>query len=457
MNSEYTREETFTALKQEYREDAGHSYLIIDPEEELHTEGYFFLMVRENRIPGVVPFTVRCQNGQTLLCYDITNRRSLRSEYERKQMNDSVLAELLGALCSCVETVRGYLLGAQRFLLSSEYVYRNAQSGVLEFLCMPAGPDNTLQQAQLLAEFILQKLDHSDRAAVARGYRFYQEVFAPGCVLSQAARTALLEGCVQETSAASEKTEEYMQDEYHELEGQENEYEGETRRKRSGKSLFPAAGAAVLLALCTAAYLAEYLNVTQYGGLSFLIILCGGFLKRRVLSAQPAKTGRKQRWLDEAGADAEWMAEMRERKRELRRELYREETHSLPKDYSASDTVLLDEWDQKEAFVLQPDEEKYPIIKLSGQNRNVRIGRGGGQADILLDEDTVSRIHARIFFKEEGWFLVDLNSKNGTWADEERLKPQEEKRLEDGDRILFGSVSYTVRSLTEERTELLPG
>ena len=75
----------------------------------------------------------------------------------------------------------------------------------------------------------------------------------------------------------------------------------------------------------------------------------------------------------------------------------------------------------------------------------------------LPGEDTVSRIHARIFFKEEGWFLIDLNSKNGTWADEERLKPQEEKRLEDGDRILFGSVSYTVRSLTEERTELLPG
>ena len=57
------------------------------------------------------------------------------------------------------------------------------------------------------------------------------------------------------------------------------------------------------------------------------------------------------------------------------------------------------------------------------------------EGDILLEENSVSSIHACITRKEDGYYLEDLDSTNGTFI---RIKG--ERKLEDGDEILIGLV-----------------
>jgi pSer/pThr/pTyr-binding forkhead associated (FHA) protein len=50
----------------------------------------------------------------------------------------------------------------------------------------------------------------------------------------------------------------------------------------------------------------------------------------------------------------------------------------------------------------------------------VSIGRSSDNT-LILDEEFVSDHHARLRVKDDGWWLEDLSSTNGTWVKGERL------------------------------------
>lgn len=68
------------------------------------------------------------------------------------------------------------------------------------------------------------------------------------------------------------------------------------------------------------------------------------------------------------------------------------------------------------------------------KQEKVLIGRFFS-CDILLNNSNVSRIHAEITRHDGGWFIRDLESRNGTWLNGNRLIPWEEYLLKDNDYI----------------------
>jgi hypothetical protein len=65
------------------------------------------------------------------------------------------------------------------------------------------------------------------------------------------------------------------------------------------------------------------------------------------------------------------------------------------------------------------------------------IGRDP-QADLQIEDDTLSAIHARVFYKNDQWMAEDLQSTNGTFLNDERLSTP--SVLVDGDEINCGKV-----------------
>lgn len=66
----------------------------------------------------------------------------------------------------------------------------------------------------------------------------------------------------------------------------------------------------------------------------------------------------------------------------------------------------------------------------------VVVGRSS-DCDIALDDPTVSRRHAALVHRGDEWWVVDLESTNGTQVNDE---PTAEQRLRRGDRIEFGEA-----------------
>ncbi len=74
----------------------------------------------------------------------------------------------------------------------------------------------------------------------------------------------------------------------------------------------------------------------------------------------------------------------------------------------------------------------------------LRVGRLE-TLEMSLTDVSVSRIHAEIRQNQEGWFLRDVGSTNGTFLNGERLAGWQGRQIIPGDNIRFGSVAFRVR------------
>jgi hypothetical protein len=78
--------------------------------------------------------------------------------------------------------------------------------------------------------------------------------------------------------------------------------------------------------------------------------------------------------------------------------------------------------------------ETFPL-----QGERMTIGRSP-DAQIFLDDVTVSRDHAVLVHRGDGWFLDDSGSLNGTYVNRRRI---ESHRLQDGDELQIGKYKLT--------------
>ena len=70
------------------------------------------------------------------------------------------------------------------------------------------------------------------------------------------------------------------------------------------------------------------------------------------------------------------------------------------------------------------------------------IGKGKTAADVLLFSPAVSRLHARLTWDGETYGVSDLNSKNGTFINDQLLPAGETYALNAGDKIQFADLTY---------------
>lgn len=82
----------------------------------------------------------------------------------------------------------------------------------------------------------------------------------------------------------------------------------------------------------------------------------------------------------------------------------------------------------------------YEGLEILLEAREVVIGRGQ-RADIVLAEPTISREHAMIGWNSDGWYIEDLGSTNGSFANGSRV---DHHRLKQGDEIMIGRLVLEV-------------
>ncbi len=82
------------------------------------------------------------------------------------------------------------------------------------------------------------------------------------------------------------------------------------------------------------------------------------------------------------------------------------------------------------------------------QGREVLLGRSS-DLDMVLVEEMVSRRHARILWAGDDISIEDLGSTNGTFVNGEKI---EERRIQEGDRILIGTSILKLVPATQQAT-----
>mgnify|MGYP000844587982 CR=1 FL=1 len=74
------------------------------------------------------------------------------------------------------------------------------------------------------------------------------------------------------------------------------------------------------------------------------------------------------------------------------------------------------------------------------------IGRLKEQVDFCLNNPAIGKMHAELKKTEEGIFVTDMNSRNGTKINGERLEPSREYKLEHGARLTLANEEFIFNS-----------
>jgi hypothetical protein len=77
----------------------------------------------------------------------------------------------------------------------------------------------------------------------------------------------------------------------------------------------------------------------------------------------------------------------------------------------------------------------------AGSHDDLLIGRDARACDVLLNDRTVSRRHARLRYRDGSWIIQDLRSTNGISLNGERVG---RCRLQPGDELLLGAQRLEV-------------
>ena len=94
----------------------------------------------------------------------------------------------------------------------------------------------------------------------------------------------------------------------------------------------------------------------------------------------------------------------------------------------------------------QPFALSIPALALPS---GVTLGRSPSNSEFIIDNESVSREHVRLFYADGYLYAEDLNALNGTRINGRLLNPYEQVVLQNNDQLQIGPVVFQVRLIPE--------
>lgn len=449
-------------LDVKYFKDYRHNYLIIKDDGSLSENVYQRKMVAENTIKGLLNCQERYINGEILLYYEITSRQSLLHIYDGKSIGMKELGSFFVQLKVVNDMLQKYLLDGGSLVLLPEYIFQNIETGEYAFLYYPGSDEGSLSK---LMDFFISKVNGEDMEAVEAVYKIADLINREQFVLDE-----VLKWFQDDISDRNKNRSSYeMQYQSQNLSNQsqsgqalwsgygreplpdEREYNAQggepqnsvmartsaeevdvKENKRDFKKVLPVLGIGILGAgiLTYIMYLyplsyREELYIIGGWILIAALILCsiGWYLyplliKKEKIRQQESPEGEK----------------------------YYTPVCESDESFSNTDignTVFIPWTENYENKLYSMDKKVKCHIDLG--NLPLTVGKMAGAVDMVIDEKSISRMHAKFFRDGNKIYISDLNSTNGTFRNGMRLSPNASEIIEPGDEIRLGKLKFIYR------------
>ena len=382
------------------------------------------LMLRR-KLPGLLAVEKAYMDGEGQYWYNISGKQSLDMYCRVKEVDISFIEKLIMSICSEMEILEWNLIQTNCLMLDPELIFITNSNQEIIFTVYPGGSGTIETEFQQLMEFLLTKVDHKDTQAVKAAYGIYEKTLLDGYSITdirdEIVRTRQNEGkkaAVEESGGNG--TEKVWREENNQPVVPERKYEDHPDKKRKGETVKRA-------------------NRKKKGE------------KKKEQKAWISKLKKlliEIGLLEEEGTGKrvyESYKESGERLQDTRKPsksavVYPEEEIKTAVRAEYRPTVCLNSVTGKtRGMLLYQGVEPYEDICVT--KKMTRIGYGP-DADVQIQADTISQLHARIDRDGETYYIEDLNSTNGTFVNDEPLAYKERRKLNNNDMIRFADVRY---------------
>lgn len=388
---------------------------------------YQYCIVTRGGIRGLLPCSLRYINGQAYLYYDISSTQSVAQLYARKPIGRQWMRDFLWGMRKIRQELGRFLLDDTNLLWYPEQIFQDLEKNEFYFLYVPYyEEDNGFGK---MLDYLVEHIDYEDEELVACVYKMHEQFG----MLGEAYLTERIFEDGKVLDRVPEKMEEKLE-----------ERVDERRNERYADAGLPEA------VNTRVSGIDEYTKKSYEADRAAADIMPEGMSDPEKESIRENKKGIRY-----------FFDGKRKKQKEEREQMYnqtnrmmlgyavgeeirysatahKEEKEDVQSEELGRTMYLEENRVEQEVFERLCDEKGREVLRLDRQS--LILGKKREEADFVLEDASVSRMHARITKEKDGFYLEDLNSTNGTWKNGLRLQPYEKRKLEKEDEIKLGKV-----------------
>ena len=483
-------------LNIEIEHDIKKNYLVIKGEEE---PTYMLKMLEGNSIKGFLDLEVRVLDNQNQYYYDITGKESLVAKSDREKWDCNQLIELFSQVLHVIGKSKEYLLSPNHFLLQPEYMYQDLGTAKVAVCYAWEFEKDINEQLVEFFSYFMNVLKYDDKNAVELVYRLYEYSREEHCTLqrlwSGLAETKIEreeqnhESILHQQSATSfptsvgEKMKGIKKLE-HIAKGEKREKpEFLTRKKASNQeeteqtSFIKGLGQNNRIKKKGEDVYAEKEKIRENTGMKKKIVLtialqlfllsgvfwgakCGFFIEEEGLSYEKAGGAVILLGIIDMYALSVIFRENEQEEREIRKIFSEpskgEGTHGEIVVTNIDGTAILatKEKETKKDDFCDTEEMKKEVtgcyfVPNAKDGQVIQmfqfpffVGRFQKDTNEFYESKNISRMHCKVECIGGEYYIVDLNSTNGTYVNQQKLQENVKKRLHEGDQVSFADVCF---------------
>lgn len=387
-------------LQTEFVKNLHSNYERVQLENKPEEQRYQYCILSRGGIKGLLPCNLRYLDGKAYLYYDITSKQNVMQLFQKRNITREWVKDFLWSFRQIQVELDRFLLDERNVLWYPGQVYQDLENNIFSFLYIPYYErDNGFRE---FLEFLAEHVDYQDEALVECVYKIYEGFEQNGDIYLQKHIFDDAKMLEQEKVVAAVE-----------------EFSVLRRENISEKEIMPE----------TDFYADIPLPIEEER-------------ESRATQSVPEKKGLFS------------MFESKLHKKKTSKNDYQKRlTISMENmavaeefDYEGEDygrTVYIETPCEKE----KPHRLYTPDGKLVAQlgEEAFTIGKKKGEVDLVLDDFSISRIHARITKEDDDYYLEDMNSTNGTFKNGLRMQPYEKRKLQEEDEIKLGAVLLVFR------------
>lgn len=368
-------------MQAEYIKEWTETYLQVFSE-HMSSEPYIECMLRHQPGAGRLEFSKEFQNGCECYRYKVSGRKPLSAVYAALPMKEEQIRGLLQQLIAALEDAKECLLEEKDFLLKPSYMFLSLPQLTLGLCYVPGYGKELNRQLEELFEYMLNRVDYEDKAAVELLYDCHTV-----CMKNKEGLEAL-------KKRLGEKEPSFFE---------------HTRPQESFVKEAPPFYASSMAGEKAKSEVQSYFS----------------WMKEKFMMRRKKKE--------------EEIPQIYEKKKETEISQVSEGWRNENREEDASRTVLLAVRSRQE----QPQlihEQTGEVIAL--KTFPFYLGRGKEYTSYSIERDGISRLHFCIRERESQYFLSDLNSTNGTFINGMEVLPGTEQKIVSQDMIRAGGEEF---------------
>lgn len=465
-------------MEVEFRRELRHNYMVLSHIEEEPCESYSIKMLKAQTIEGILPLDLRIINNQKSLYYEISGKQLMLNLFDKVELSYNKIKNVILKIINTIDTAYEYLLSVDDFMLTEEYIFLDIEKDSPWLCYLPGYNRDIKEQMGAFIEFLMDKVDYKDKEAVLLVYQLYSVCKEEGYTFEHLQEVVYKDNRLAKNIDKSVKESSFQVkvDDSTEISAEENhmknimeipvmmeKLEGEEEVLYHPYKTYVLSALSVITGLLVIV-LSSRLKIlyNQYGGrmdylklfiLIVMVVCVEGYVMKSLWDKKNRITKMvvKNQYVDPRIGHDNTIEESEKKEKFLLLAKKNEQVkygHSRNTDKEENEeynpTCLIDDYyscDENHSYGLVPiDSDEYTRVKI--KEFPFFVGKGIENVDFSLEKEVISRYHAKILKEEEQFFLIDLNSTNGSFINGEKLLAYKRSPLNVGDEIALANIRF---------------